>query len=271
MRPLRDLAPRLISALVLVVIALPLVVIGGPALAFLASVVGMVSWWEYWNLLRETPLRVDRLVGLIVLAVTPWLALLPPLYWILCWLLIPLVLMLGVLTHRPPERELGAVAGMALGLAWLLPGVFSAVAVRQWPDSGQGLLWLLLGVVVVVGSDTFAYFGGRMIGRHRFFPAISPKKTIEGAVAGSVAAVALAVAFGVFVLGREWWVTGLIGLAVAFSGMIGDLFESFLKRWCGKKDSGALLPGHGGLLDRIDSWLLALPVLLICVMLVTRG
>ena len=271
MQALRDLVPRLMSALALLAIALPLVVIGGPALAFLAAIVGMVSWWEYWNLLRGTSLHVDRSLGLIILAGVPWLALLPQSYWVLFWLLIPLTLALATLIHRAPERELGTIAGTALGLTWLLPGVFSIVAVRQWPDARQGLLWLLFGSVVIISSDTFAYFGGRVIGRHRFFPAISPKKTVEGVVVGSVVAVALAVAFGIFILEREWWVAGSIGLFVTLSGIVGDLFESFLKRWCSKKDSGTLLPGHGGVLDRIDSWLFALPVLLICVMLVTRG
>jgi len=124
---------------------------------------------------------------------------------------------------------------------------------------GPGVVMILFGVTVV--SDSAQYFVGRAFGRHTLAPVISPKKTIEGAIGGAVFGAIAGVA-----LAQVWLPTvspvaaGLVSLAMAIAGMAGDLFESALKRRAGLKDSGQLIPGHGGILDRIDSWLFAAPV-----------
>ncbi len=121
---------------------------------------------------------------------------------------------------------------------------------------------VLLLLVTIIVSDTAQFYTGRLLGRHLMTPAISPKKTIEGAIGGFVAGTATLV-----LVGRWWlpgpvspgWLAGL-GLSVVGFGILGDLFESLLKRSAGVKDSSGLIPGHGGVLDRIDSLLFAVPV-----------
>jgi len=127
-------------------------------------------------------------------------------------------------------------------------------------ETGADLVFLLF--LVVWGSDTAAYYIGSSLGRHPLAPRVSPKKTIEGAIAGILGA--LAAAF----VAREWFMTRLtvrdcivLGLVLGSVGMLGDLVESMFKRGAGMKDSASLVPGHGGILDRVDSLLYAAPVL----------
>jgi phosphatidate cytidylyltransferase len=116
--------------------------------------------------------------------------------------------------------------------------------------------------VIVWLSDTFAFFTGCAVGRHRLAPAISPGKTVEGALGGLAGGIAGALLIRAWLLPRlPLPDTVLLGLAVSALGIVGDLLESLLKRWAGLKDSGALFPGHGGMLDRLDSLLFGAPVL----------
>jgi phosphatidate cytidylyltransferase len=133
----------------------------------------------------------------------------------------------------------------------------SLVALRE--IEGPSALFLLM--LTVMASDTTQYYTGRAFGRRPLAPAVSPKKTIEGAAGGFVlGALVLAIA-------GAWWLPrvplahrALLGIAVVASGIVGDLFESMLKRSAGVKDSSTLIPGHGGVLDRIDALLFAAPV-----------
>jgi phosphatidate cytidylyltransferase len=121
---------------------------------------------------------------------------------------------------------------------------------------GAGPAWVALVIVVSFGNDTGAYFAGRAFGRHKLAPAISPSKTIEGAVGGLVASlVAMFVVRAFFMPTLTVRDCLMIGVPAAIVGPVGDLVESLLKRSAGAKDSGRLLPGHGGILDRIDALL----------------
>jgi len=157
-------------------------------------------------------------------------------------------------TEGDPLRDVSAAvfAPIYIGLP-----LGALVAIRQH-DGAPALLMLLL---TIMASDTAQYYGGRAFGRRQLAPAISPKKTVEGAVAGFVAGLVV-----MPLLGRVWLPThhpvllALLGVTSAALGIAGDLFESMLKRSAGVKDASALIPGHGGMLDRIDSLLLAGPV-----------
>jgi phosphatidate cytidylyltransferase len=129
----------------------------------------------------------------------------------------------------------------------------------HYGTNGPGVLMILLGVIV--GSDSAQYYSGRAFGKRLLAPTISPKKTIAGAVGGLVASVAVAIGLGTVWLPQvsPAWM-GVAGALMGVAGMAGDLFESSLKRRAGVKDSGTWIPGHGGVLDRIDSWLFAAPV-----------
>lgn len=136
------------------------------------------------------------------------------------------------------------------------------LAVECVPDRERGEDLLIFALVAVYMGDSCAYYGGRMLGRHALSPNISPKKTWEGAVCGVAGAMAgsLLAPFWFF-QELPWWHALALGFVLGVFGIFGDLVESFFKRAANVKDSGGLLPGHGGVLDRIDSLLLAAPVL----------
>jgi phosphatidate cytidylyltransferase len=119
---------------------------------------------------------------------------------------------------------------------------------------------VLLLVAIIAAGDTAAYYGGRAFGRHPLAPKISPKKTVEGAIAGLMGSMLVGGIAGVVFLGEPWLSITLISAATAVFGQLGDLAESAMKRSAGVKDSSSILPGHGGILDRLDSVLFAAPV-----------
>ncbi len=128
------------------------------------------------------------------------------------------------------------------------------------------MIWLVF--ITALGSDTFAYFTGYLFGKHKLCPNISPKKTIEGAIGGIVGSVILSTIFIYFVVNPDWIIHGVIlGALGAVAGQMGDLVASMFKRRLEIKDYGSLIPGHGGVLDRIDSILFTAPVVYWYVML----
>jgi phosphatidate cytidylyltransferase len=154
-------------------------------------------------------------------------------------------------------------AGIA-GFVVLVPAALGLGKLAEFVPNGQLLLLFLL--VLVAAADIGAYFGGRAFGRHKLAPRVSPNKTWEGFWSGVVAAVCAAVAGG-WVLGKPFlpWVG--ICVAVALVSVVGDLVESMFKRQAGLKDSSSLLPGHGGVLDRLDSLSAAGPMFLLGLLL----
>lgn len=111
--------------------------------------------------------------------------------------------------------------------------------------------------------DTMAYFGGRLFGKHKIAKEISPKKTWEGAICGTAFAVGWVMFFSPAVFGLDYATAAILGLVLAVAGQVGDLFESTLKRWSGTKDASQIFPGHGGVLDRADSFFLSAPVVVL--------
>jgi phosphatidate cytidylyltransferase len=159
-----------------------------------------------------------------------------------------------------------AIGTTVLGVVWIAVGLGHLVLLRGLPDHGRLALFTIL--LAVFADSTFAYGVGRLIGRHRLAPAISPGKTVEGFVAGTVAAVA--VTFFALYEERESflsiWQALVLGLVIAAAEPLGDLFESAVKRDLQVKDSGRLLAGHGGMLDRVDALLFAGPAALYAIM-----
>jgi len=158
-------------------------------------------------------------------------------------------------TRQPPTIAIGSTL---LGVAWVGFGLAHIVLLR---DSEEGRLAIFTVLIAVFAADTLAYFAGRLLGRHKLAPTMSPGKTWEGFVAGTIAAVA--VAFFALYEDRdtylEIWQALVLGGVVAIAAALGDLFESALKRDMQVKDTGRLLGGHGGVLDRVDSLLWAAP------------
>jgi phosphatidate cytidylyltransferase len=165
-----------------------------------------------------------------------------------------------MMVSNPLDRdEIGCIA--LLLFAWLyLPYLISFVLLIGAAPHGR--YWLLFVLAVVIAGDAGAYHIGRSIGRHKLYQAVSPNKSIEGAFGGLVSSlVAGSIAGLIFFRNVPFPRLVLCTIAVASAGQVGDLVESMLKRNSGKKDSSQLLPGHGGVLDRLDSMLFAFPVM----------
>jgi len=141
-----------------------------------------------------------------------------------------------------------------------IPFFMSFIVLLYDGGSIAGIHWIFLLLLIVVAGDTGAYFTGRFLGRRKLCPSVSPKKTIEGAVGGLLCSVVFAIAYKlIFMPELSLFGTFLLASVTGMVGQAGDLFESEFKRVSGVKDSGGLLPGHGGMLDRIDALLLAAP------------
>lgn len=191
--------------------------------------------------------------------------------WIAVAALIALTIaILIAAVFRPDDlkQSLGSVASTVFGVIYVAMLAGCLTAVRMIPDAPRSgtphiaakLLTMFFAMVMM--TDTGAYYTGRTIGRHKLAPKVSPGKTIEGAVGGFLTAVLTAYLFKV-ILFVEIPVTHALALGAVIGaiGQVGDLAESMLKRAAGVKDSGTLLPGHGGMLDRVDSILFCAPVL----------
>ncbi len=215
--------------------------------------------------------RGDRLLpgtGMALAACYPLAALLlaPADSW---WLTVAaVVLVTGIATLRisPAERPFQTAALTLMGAVYVGGLISFGVPLRERFSASavDGTLVFFLPVALTWLADTAAYFGGRVLGKRKLSPVISPNKTVEGALSALVAGPVGALFYG-FVplpaLGASLGVPGLLGLGlvVAVAATLGDLAESALKRECGVKDSSSLLPGHGGLLDRMDSLLWSIP------------
>ena len=157
-----------------------------------------------------------------------------------------------------------AIAWLLLPPAYIGGALAAAVALRGLGD--HGLWWLLLAILAVYATDTGAYAVGRLLGRHPMAPAISPGKNWEGAAGGLAAAVIAAILMGLLMpLPLQVWQSAAIGVILGIVSPVGDLLESKAKRLAGVKDSGNLLPGHGGMLDRLDSLLPSLTIVYLLV------
>jgi phosphatidate cytidylyltransferase len=232
-----DLRKRVISAIVMVAVGAAEIWLGGVPFAGLVILLSAAMIWELSAMTspgrRNTPLGMG-LIAALCLAGALWLddRLAPAL------LLLP-----GLALALTPRRD--RRISTTYGVAVMVAG-YGLVALR---DQGtHAILWLIL---VVIVSDVAGYFVGRMMGGPKFWPAISPKKTWSGTVAGWIGAVALT---GVFVaMGLAPASLLLLAPLVSFAGQLGDIAESWIKRRSGVKDSSHLIPGHGGVMDRFDA------------------
>ena len=159
-----------------------------------------------------------------------------------------------------PKNELSKFTPLGFGLfgmVWIIWSLAHMTLIRELPG-GKSLLFYLL--FVISFSDIFAYFGGKKFGKSMLAPSISPKKTWEGSFFGVVGGGLVGAVFGEIVMSMFWVYGMLLAMVLAVVGQFGDLIESKIKRLCNVKDSGKILPGHGGILDRIDGHMLAAPV-----------
>ena len=258
-----NLARRVATALLVLPALVAALVFGPPLLAIgIVALAVAAGLWEYFELLAARQLAPSRLPGLI-LAAALFLEVAQP--WGRGGSFWPGALLLLLAAAVRPGTELSAAiptaAATMLGAVYLgaLGGTIAALRILPPVELGPQRLVLLLATVMF--SDTFAFFCGHALGRHRLAPLISPGKTVEGAVGGVIGGMLGALLTRPLGF-QDLPLPHLLGLGALAAGLgiAGDLFESLLKRWAGVKDSGRLFPGHGGMLDRLDSLLFAAPV-----------
>jgi phosphatidate cytidylyltransferase len=269
-----ELAKRTAFAVVAVPLVIWVVWLGGAPLAILIAVASAIAAYEFYRLAigaGSVPLWGH---GVIFSAAVPLfmyarqLGLWVPNIGIV--MLLVLELLTVALWVRGSEGKPLEVVGITLLGVFYTGGMMSfAFALRYHPyaiGAAGGTALVVLPFVLTWGTDIGGYTFGRMLGKRKLMPAVSPGKTVAGAVGGLVLAIVLAVAYERFVLRPQAQLGMLLqgailfGVLVSVAGQVGDLVESMLKREAGVKDSSHLIPGHGGMLDRIDSLLFTLPI-----------
>jgi len=245
------LKQRILTSVIGIPIVAATVWFGKPWFTMMIAAVGLLGAYEFYRM------ALPRRISFLPVFGTIWILLLiiSPQYRSPLWtqavlasaVIVPLVYNLF---HKQKE---GAVAGWAwtisgiLYIGWLLSHLVS----MRYLENGRD--WVFLALFANFACDTAAFFTGRAIGKHYIAPGISPKKTWEGAVAGFITAIAVSLILGHLLLPISYLQSAIAGALIGVFGQLGDMAESLLKRNMGIKDAGHLLPGHGGMLDRLDS------------------
>ncbi len=253
---------RIITAIIAAAVFLPIVIIGGIPFTILVYLMGAIAIFE---LLRMKHINIASIPGIISIILL-WIILIPNKYNDLFTILkftkieIVLLIVLFILTYTVISKnsfnfdDAGLVILAALYIGF---GFYYMIEIRT-----LGLAYIFYAFVVIWTTDSGAYFVGRKLGKSKLWPEISPNKTIEGFVGGIVTAIVFAFIFNMITdLFDSFLSLIIVTLFVSVFGQIGDLVESALKRHYNVKDSGSLLPGHGGILDRFDSMIFILPIL----------
>ncbi|MFT8321463.1 MAG: phosphatidate cytidylyltransferase [Bacillus sp. (in: firmicutes)] len=251
---------RIITAIIAAGLFLPFVFIGGFPLVLFTFLMAGVGLFE---LLRMRKIRLFSIPGLLSLLVV-WIFILPADYdgfldvMHLSKIEIGLFAVLFYLTYMVASKNHFSIDDAAYSILSVL---YMGVGFHFFVEVREASVWILFySLFMIWATDSGAYFIGRALGKRKLWPEISPNKTVEGAIGGIVCAVIVSVLFSAFGY-IEWYIIGLVTIILSAFGQIGDLVESALKRHYEVKDSGKLLPGHGGILDRFDSLLFVWPLL----------
>jgi phosphatidate cytidylyltransferase len=278
----QNLKLRILTALIGVPIILSLLLwMGVEGVAIFAIVISTGMLFEFSNMffkLADAKAKTALLLisNLAVHGLSYWssvglpygfLGLLPTFLFFVCFLfMVPKLLNYGgaaALNTEAGIKTLGQHMNelMAMVFGFVYCGWFSLLMVKI-RQSENGKHWLILTLLIVWSSDTFAYFAGKFFGKHLLSQTVSPKKTWEGAIGGTLGAMSVAMIYAHFFITDTGIASiAVIALTVSVAAAIGDLCESMIKRAANVKDSGTILPGHGGFLDRFDGVVFALPVM----------
>lgn len=252
------LAQRVISAAIIIPIIFVAVYYGDIVLFVLVAAAALVAGYEYIRILRHQGLRPSYVYGLLLIAVLVADAQWPARGLLAVGLaLIPLMALANEVFHGNAP---GSLNNWALAVAGGIYVGFSLSHCIRLRALDKGMYWLGVAFLGTWICDTAAYFVGRAWGKHRFYPQISPKKTLEGAIAGLVVGIVGVMLLSKLLVGLGFGWGAILGLALVLGATYGDLAESVIKRQVGVKDSSQLIPGHGGMLDRADSLMFVFPI-----------
>ena len=256
-----------VQRIVTAVAGIPLVVgaffLGGPYLLFLIAVIALGGQWEVLSLLRKRSWPVDAVwalaAGVLVMLRFEW-----P-WWDVALLALGVAFAIRLLRDGPEGHPLERLATTTVSVVYPVVVISLLVPIREHADmylgDGDAFLLTFLLFAIIWACDSAAYYTGKSLGRHKLAPGISPNKTWEGTIGGVLGAFTVAFLFQVVWLPALSMADVLILAAIGGGvGQMGDLLESAFKRSAGVKDSGTLLPGHGGFLDRFDAVFLAMPL-----------
>jgi len=259
---------RILSGLVMLPL-LAVVYIGGNTLLLACFFIGIMGLKEFYDGFIHLGIRPSLLVGMagtfslycINIFISDDIT-----TWYMFWIFV-VVLMSLLYLFKVNERKLEDGMVTALGVFYVVFFSYHVVLIEQ--ISGYGLLvWLAF--LSAFGTDSMAYFSGYFFGKHKLLPSISPKKTIEGSIGGIIGSVIFCGIFGYLVMPFIFVHCIIIGVIGGIVSQIGDLTASLFKRKMGIKDYGNLIPGHGGILDRIDSLLFTAPFIYYYIMLIIK-
>jgi phosphatidate cytidylyltransferase len=242
---------RIFSGAVILLAFLGLVLLGVAGVYFLVLVLGGLAIYEFRLLSEKMGYRapswiVYPLGGYFAFSGT----VLKPIS-IQAVLSLALIVGLGAFVFAPGRRQ--GLGRWAMGVAGAIYVGIPFDYYLQLYETREGLAWIVSVILVVVSTDVAALLSGMRFGRHPFLPAISPKKTVEGAIGGLVGAILVMLLLGIGLLGIPPWHAAILGILIGLMAELGDLVESQMKRLAEVKDSSNLIPGHGGVLDRLDS------------------
>jgi phosphatidate cytidylyltransferase len=246
---------RIISALV----GIPLIIwasyAGGYWFKVGVGIIILFGLYEYGNMMRKrgygTFLYSGYLSGILIIGSAWTRGFIPDGIYFLIFLLHVLPVVCG---RTSIENMIFSFAGVFL-VAWTLSHL---ILIRE--EFPQGFNYILLCFIITWTTDTGAYFSGRFFGRHKLSPIISPNKTVEGAIGGTFLCVLIVLLLNILFLNIPVYILVILAFLSSIAGQAGDLLESAVKRWAGVKDSGKVIPGHGGILDRFDSLMLVAPL-----------
>jgi phosphatidate cytidylyltransferase len=251
------LKQRIITGLIAGAAFIALLFLGGNWFTALIVLLSMIGYDEYLRMNGLRNYQTAYIIGLMAM-----LFIILPISFdqlsvsSMIWILTLLLLTITVITKN--KVTIDQMAQLLLGVIYLGFGFHYMIFTRLMDP--HGLFWTLLILACIWATDSGAYFSGMAFGKHLLWPAISPKKTIEGALGGLILSVIIAICFSLVHPELITIVKALgLGIIIAVVGQMGDLIQSAYKRVKGVKDTGAILPGHGGVLDRVDSWLIVFP------------
>lgn len=243
-----------------------IIVKGGLLFTLFIGLVALIAMWEYFRVTlkdnESTSVPTMKVLAYLYVALIMWSAHQLSAAAILnsiafCFWLTGIA---SVLLFRSDQQIFEIARKQLLGVLYV-PLLLSYLILVRDGTAAAGAVWIFYILVVVFAGDIGALYAGTFFGKHKLYPALSPKKTVEGSLGGLGTNVVFGLAFKAIFLPGLSWVTSLaFCLALGAVGQIGDLFESGLKRVANIKDSGGILPGHGGILDRADAAMYAAPV-----------
>jgi phosphatidate cytidylyltransferase len=253
------LLKRIITAVILIPIFIVVTWFGNPWFAILIAIVALLAGWEFYRIAHAISTRPATYFGMFIILLLTLCVFCPVANLkIIIIVIATIVSSIWILFKKNKDKAY-------LGLVWTLAGIlYIGLLISYWADLmvvEYGKWWVFWAILSVAACDIAAYFVGRQWGKEKLAPDISPNKTWIGSIGGAIASIAVSVLLGIlFSLPVPIWELIIMGLVISIVAQCGDLVESFLKRTAGVKDSGNLLPGHGGILDRIDSYILLGPV-----------